>query len=104
MDTVNLIILILALAALIYIIAVSQPKKIKEWLIWAVSQVEKELGSGTGQIKLRKVYDMFITKYRFISIFIPFNIFSNLVDSALDIMREMIETNQKVEHYIIEEK
>ena len=86
----------------VVIIAIKQPAKIKEWLVWAVSQAEKDLGSGTGKIKLRKVYDMFTTKYKFVSIFVTFETFSTWVDAALDVMREMIETNPKVENYIEE--
>ena len=35
---------------------------ILEWLLLAVVKAEKELGDGTGQLKLRFVYDMFIDK------------------------------------------
>lgn len=47
-----------------------QLNKIQEWLIWAVAQAEKELGSGTGQMKIRYVYDLFITKFPGVAIFI----------------------------------
>ena len=40
-----------------------QMRKIQEWLVWAVAQAEKKLGSQTGQLKLRYVYDMFISKF-----------------------------------------
>lgn len=96
--------IVIALAVIAIIIAIKQPAKIKEWLIWAVTQAEKDLGSGTGQMKLRKVYDMFTSKYKFVSLFVSFDIFSTWVDSALEIMREMISTNPQVESYIIEEK
>ena len=39
---------------------ITNKEKVKEWLKWAVTTVEKELGTKTGQLKLRKVYDMFI--------------------------------------------
>ncbi len=96
------LIIIAVVVVIAIIIAIKQPAKIKEWLIWAVSQAEKDLGSGTGQIKLRKVYDMFTDKYRIISIFVTFDVFSKWVDSALDVMREMICTNPQVEIYIEE--
>lgn len=96
--------IVVVLAIIGIIVAIKQPAKIREWLVWAVSQAEKDLGSGTGQMKLRKVYDMFTNKYKFISLFISFDIFSMWVDSALDVMREMISTNPQVENYIIEEK
>ena len=37
-----------------------QRERVKEWLLWAVTEAEKELGSGTGQLKLRQVYDLFL--------------------------------------------
>lgn len=107
MDNPNLLFLIIPiviLAIVAIVVAIRYPAKIKEWLIWAVSQAEKDLGSGTGQMKLRKVYDMFISKYHFISMFVTFDVFSRWVDAALDVMREMIENNPMVENYIIEEK
>ena len=33
---------------------------VKEWLKWAVVEAEKALGGGTGQLKLRWVYDLAI--------------------------------------------
>ena len=82
----------------------NQILKIKEWLIYACIQAEKELGSKTGKIKLRYVYDLFISKYRFISCLISFEAFSILVDEALDQMRKMIEQNIAIENYIGVEK
>ena len=71
----------------------AKKEKIKEWLIWAVSKAEKELGSGTGKLKLRYVYDMFVTKFEFISRFMPFEDFSNLVDEALEEFNSIISSN-----------
>jgi hypothetical protein len=34
----------------------AQLASVKEWLLYAVATAEKELGSGTGQLKLRYVY------------------------------------------------
>ena len=79
---------------------VKQPQKIKEWLLWAVSEAEAKLGSGTGQLKLREVYDKFTSKYPVISLFVPFNTFSMWVDEALDEMRKLIENNKAINDYI----
>ena len=73
---------------------------IQEWLLLAVVKAEKELGSGTGQIKLRYVYDLFLDKFKFISMFITFVQFSDLVDMALITMKEMISNNNQVKEYI----
>ena len=84
-------------------IQLSKDKKIEmisEWLLLAVVQAEKELGGGTGQIKLRYVYDMFISKFKYISMLISFNQFSAMVDIALDKMREMLSDNTNLQSYI----
>lgn len=80
-----------------------QIEKIKVWLLQAVVEAEKELGSGTGSIKLSKVYDMFITKFPVTAKIITFKQFSKLVDIALDEMKEMLKTNKNVKR-VIEEK
>ena len=74
----------------------SQLRKVKEWLLLAVTQAETELGTGTGRLKLRYVYDLFITPFKWISYLISFEVFSELVDDALDEMRDMLATNQAV--------
>lgn len=77
-----------------------QIEMVMEWLLLAVIEAEKFLGDGTGQIKLRYVYDMFINRFKYLSMVISFSQFSGLVDIALDKMREMIENNENVKKYI----
>lgn len=74
--------------------------KVKEWLLWAVVEAERELGSGTGQIKLRYVYDMFIAKFPYLAKVIPFETFSILVDEVLEKFRELLNTNIQLKEYI----
>ena len=73
---------------------------VKEWLLLAVVEAEKKLGGGTGQIKLRYVYDMFIEKFKFLALMITFEQFSVMVDMALDKMRLMLSSNEKLKDYI----
>ena len=77
-----------------------QTEMILEWLLLAVVQAEKELGGGTGQIKLRFVYDLFTSKFKVISRFMSFAQFSLLVDMALDRMKDMLNNNKELERYI----
>lgn len=77
-----------------------QIEMLKQWLILAVTQAEKELGSGTGAVKLRFVYDKFIKRFKFLSKVITFEQFSALVDDALEVMRLMIQNNKNVANYI----
>lgn len=77
-----------------------QTAKIKEWLLFAVVDAERELGSGTGQIKLRYVYDMFIARFGWVAKILPFPTFSAFVDEALDKMKELLADNDKLKAYI----
>lgn len=70
-----------------------QVSKIKQWLLLAVTTAEKELGGGTGQLKLRYVYDMFVSKYPVAAKMVSFETFSVWVDEALENMRNMLRSN-----------
>lgn len=74
----------------------AQLAKVREWLLWAVTEAEKELGGGTGKLKLRQVYDLFVTRFPWLAKVVPFELFSDMVDDALEEMREMLKTNQAV--------
>lgn len=77
-----------------------QMAKIREWLLYCVMIVEKEYSSGTGQLKLRAAYSMFVDKFPSLVAVISFELFSQLVDEALVRMREILETNKDIEQYI----
>ena len=68
----------------------AQLAKVREWLLWAVTEAEKDLGGGTGKLKLRQVYDLFVT----------FELFSGMVDDALEEMREMLAQNKAVKELV----
>lgn len=79
----------------------TQITKVKEWLLLAVTQAERELGSGTGQLKLRYVYDKFVTKFPYLVQFISFETFSGWVDDVLVKFKEMFKTNVAVKQYVV---
>ena len=81
-----------------------QISRVQEWLLWAVAEAEKALGGGTGQLKLRFVYDMFISKFPIAAKFVSFTLFSTMVDKALQKFNEMLSSNVKVQQYIGEQK
>lgn len=102
--TLGAILLVIAIGYFIYVIrkapSNSQLASVKEWLLYAVAKAEKELGSGTGQLKLRYVYDMFILRFGNLSKVISFAAFSMLVDEALDVFKAMLDTNKSVNKYV----
>ena len=71
-------------------------KGFKDWLVWAVAEAEKMLGSGTGQLKLRYVYDLAVARFPIMAKLMPFTIFSKLVDAALEVMKDMIANNKSI--------
>ena len=74
----------------------AQIAKVKEWLVFACMEAEKELGGKTGQLKLRMVYDMFLSKFSWLAKVISFNDFSKMVDESLDKFKEMLKSNKAV--------
>lgn len=78
----------------------SQKEKVQEWLVWAVTQAERELGQKTGQLKLRRVYEMFVASFPWMVEKIGFKEFSDMVDVALGKMRKMLEDNKAVQGYV----
>lgn len=68
----------------------------KNWLVWAVSEAEAIFGSKTGELKLRYAYELAVERFPVIAKFIPFTLFSKLVDGALEVMRDMIEHNDHI--------
>ena len=77
-----------------------QLEKVKEWLLYACIMAEKKLGGGTGKVKLRYVYDLFVEKFSFLKLLVTFEQFSEMVDEALVKMREMLEKNPNVAMFV----
>lgn len=99
--------IIFSIIALIFIViaffkmpVAMQRDKIKEWLLWAVTECERQMGSGTGVLKLREVYDWFLSTFKWVSRFVSFETFSMWVDEALVKMREIIEQNNAIAEYV----
>ena len=98
-----LAILIIAFISLITYIKLpnsKKAKKVKEWLLFAVVQAEKELVSGSGQLKLRYVYNLALSKFPIFIKLIPFELFSSFVDGALQQLENLIEDSEGVKKYI----
>lgn len=91
------------IVALIAAVKIFGEQKVKNWLVYAVTLAESELGSGTGQLKLRSVYNMFVLRFPKLSMIITFARFSDLVDGALDVMREMLK-NERISNIISKTK
>lgn len=77
-----------------------QEETVKKWLLWAVTQAEKELGRGTGELKLHQVYDLFLQRFPALAMAVPFTLFSQWVDEALVEMKKMLSGNKKIKNIV----
>lgn len=79
-----------------------QKEKVKEWLVWACIEAEKALQTGTGQAKLRKVWEAFISipAFSWIARVISFDTFSGWVDTALAEAKRMIINSESLATYV----
>ena len=80
----------------------NQLKKVKEWLLFACVEAERDFGSGKGQLKLRYVYDMFVEKFGVIKYIVTFEEFSNMVDEVLESAIEFFE-NRQTENNLVDD-
>lgn len=99
--TPQIIILIVAVVvAIIVTILALRFSSFRNWLVFAVSEAEKALGGGTGKLKLRYAYNIAIKYFPTLTKMIPFGVFSSMVDTALETMRLMIDTNKAISDVI----
>jgi hypothetical protein len=74
--------------------------KVKAWLLWAVTQAEEKLGEKTGRLKLSMVYDAFVVTFPWLAKIMSFGTFSGLVDTALDELKKLVESNPAVKEIV----
>lgn len=96
----NWYVILFVILAVVVVIYAIMTNKVKEWLKYAVTLAEKELGTSTGQLKLRQVYDAFVTKFPIFSKIIPFTIFSKWVDLALEWLDIQLSQNKAIKDYV----
>lgn len=93
-------VVILAIRAFMKLPTSVQKEKVKKCLLAWVIQAEKELGGGTGKVKLSTVYGTFVTAFPILKNFISFETFNLWVDDALDEMRKMLEQNENLKQVV----
>jgi hypothetical protein len=79
---------------------IKEPERIKEWLVWACAKAEESLGAGTGELKLRLVYDMFICQFPLVSKIIPFSVFVKWTEMALEKFEDWLTNNEKENSFL----
>ncbi len=92
--------LALAVSRFLKMPSAEQLEKVQNWLLLAVSEAEKELGGGTGELKLRKVYDKFLGKFPWLAKVISFKRFMSMVRKALEEMETMLSENKAAKAYV----
>lgn len=103
--------LIVAMVAVVITVAVfcerftklpkeEQIENIKHWLVWLCIEAEKELQTGTGQAKLKRVYSVVCTTFTWVVKLITFEEFSKYTDDALLEAKTMIVNSPKLAEWI----
>ena len=79
-----------------------QKTKIHEWLVWACIEAERALQSGTGQLKLREVWNLFcaVPAFTWVAKVITFETFSGYVRDALMEVKKMLISNDSLADYV----
>lgn len=79
-----------------------QKKKVREWLVWACIEAERALQSGTGQLKLREVWNLFcaVPAFTWVARIISFEVFSVWVSESLTEVKQMLISNKALAEYV----
>lgn len=79
-----------------------QKEKVMEWLKWACIEAEQELRNGIGQLKLRKVWNMFcsVPAFTWVARVISFEQFSKWVSDALLEAKKMLISNEALAEHV----
>lgn len=81
-----------------------EKKSLKDWLLYACTLAEREFGSKTGQLKLKYVWSMACEQFKFLTTFLTFEKFSEMVDDCLVDFKHLLETNDNIAEYVNGEK
>lgn len=73
---------------------------VKQWALFIVIEMEKTYGQGTGSLKLAAAYDAFIKAFPDLVPLISFELFSKIIDEALERMRHLLSTNLDIKNYV----
>lgn len=73
---------------------------VKQWALYVVIEMERIYGKGTGSLKLAAAYDAFIKAFPDLVPLVPFELFSKIIDEALERMRHLLDTNLDIKEYV----
>ncbi len=90
----------IALGRFVQLPSAAQLEKVQNWLLLAVSEAERDLGGGTGELKLRKVYDKFLSRFPWLAKVVSFKRFVAMVKKALKEMDKLLSENKQAKAYI----
>lgn len=76
-------------------------RAVSDWLLRAVTEAEKDLGSGTGKLKIREVYEKAVGLFgpEFTEI-ISLERLDEMAQKPLEEMRELLDKNYKLRAYV----
>lgn len=77
-----------------------EKRSLQNVLLYLCSEAEKMFGSKTGQLKLKYVWSQACSQFKFLTTFLTFDKFSEMVDLCLVDFRHLVETNPNIAGYV----
>ena len=77
-----------------------EKRSLQNVLLYLCGEAEKIFGSKTGQLKLKYVWSQACSQFKFLTTFMTFEKFSEMVDQCLVDFRHLVETNPNIAGYI----
>ena len=77
-----------------------EKRSLQNVLLYLCSEAEKMFGSKTGQLKLKYVWSQACSQFKFLTTFMTFEKFSEMVDQCLVDFRHLVETNPNIAGYV----
>lgn len=75
-------------------------ESISGWLLYAITEAEREFGDGTGRLKIAEVYDKALERYPGLGYIITLEQLDELAQHPLEEMRRLLESNKAIAAYV----
>lgn len=75
-------------------------ESVKQWAVYACALAEAHLGSGTGQLKMKETYNMFLKTFPSLAEIISFEQYKAIAEESLAELKEMLKTNPNIQNIV----
>lgn len=102
-DPITIAITVVIVAAIFVLIWTNRKDVLLKSALYIVAEVEDEWGSNTGRIKFAQAYEYVKCKYPIITFFMSKETLTNIIETALVQLKEILKTKEAKERQELEE-